>query len=112
MRRVLNRKFGDLTYFISDGGACGCLVGSWMIVRREPGSYPADTVARHIGVRVLALTQQRPRIVGDGLCSFGRKRPDTFVVRLVKQRIRKALGIAPQREAVELVESLAQGAET
>ena len=97
MRRVLNRKFGDLTYFISDGGACGCLVGSWMIVRHEPGTYPADTVARNIGVRVLGLTQRSPKILSDGtgLCSLGRKRPDAFVVRLVKQRIRKALGITP-----------------
>src|SRR5947207_2832488 len=88
MRRVLNRRFGGLHYFFGEDGTCGCLVGSYILEggqqahRYENGV--SEAIPTIIGFKVLDLTVHRKsRLV---------KRSDAFVVRLLKQRIRKALG--------------------
>ena len=98
MRRVLNRKFGDLDSFIEQDGKCGCLVGSWMI-ERDPSTnrynvLDADRDAKYVGYAVANLCDYGGDGARDRLGAW-EKRPDAFVIRLVKQRIRKALGITP-----------------
>jgi len=118
MRRVLERRWGNLATFVDDDKRCGCMIGSYALdgaswfTRHMPGDLNQRIRAtladrdRRIGWRVFWLTLAR----GGNTIGVRRKRPDAFVIRLVKQRIRKALGIAPQREAVSF--TLAQGAET
>jgi len=106
MRRVLGRKFGDLQDFIGDDGKCGCLVGSWELENGHWSGHDPETHFRSeeesdIGYMVHALTlpyrhgvMPRSRIYRHHALN-GRKRPDAFVIRLLKQRIRKSLGIHP-----------------
>lgn len=97
MRHVLNRSFGPLNYFIGPGGDCGCLVGSYGLVRGDSwvnnieshNGPPRGTKARAAGLRVGQLCYLK------GNNKAVRKRSDEFVVRLLKQRIRRALGLAP-----------------
>jgi len=100
MRRVLNRKFGDLETFLDDDG-CGCLVGSYGLVkgkRRAPPIYSEDY---QVGVLVAELTD----FCGDTPRDNCRKRSDAFVVRLLKQRIRKALGSSVLKDDVSSQET-------
>ena len=115
MRRVLNRKFGDLGTFVELDGRCGCLVSSWMLERDasiDRRTYhvvlDANRQAERVGYAVAQLCDWAGKNARERQGTW-RKHPDAFVIRLVKQRIRKALGIAPQREAAF---TLAQGAET
>jgi hypothetical protein len=91
MRHVLNRKFGNLESFL-DGDGCGCLVGSYALASnaRWAANYAPDPDSEdfQVGVRVSELTD----FCGDTWRDNCRKRSDAFVVRLLKQRIRKALG--------------------
>jgi hypothetical protein len=92
MRRVLRRRFGPLDYFVLH--QCGCLVGTYALVRGDmwtrTSSCPPGEELRDIGVAVANLTDyQRP----NG--AYHRKRLDAVVVRLLKQRIRRALGRQP-----------------
>jgi hypothetical protein len=106
MRKVLGRKFGDLNVFFDDDRNCGCLVGSWEI-ESNTDSLGRPEVDEEIGNRVSAMTYQYASPPRHGqswqreyphIASGERKRPDAFVIRLVKQRIRKSLGLAPVRE--------------
>jgi len=110
MRRVLGRKFGDLRAFVDDEGKCGCLVGSWgiesgaiwAVQRAEFGHRIAqDETAYDVGSAVFDLTLRY--IPGHDYRSMNRKRPDAFVIRFLKQRIRKALGLAPSRRETEVL---------
>lgn len=109
MRRVLGRKFGDLSQFFGVDGKCGCLVGSWELESGR-GRYSMERTKEdeHVGNLVYSLTRRYqspaetapqwsvevryPHLFGEDL---NPKRPDAFVIRLLKQRIRKALGLAP-----------------
>lgn len=113
MRRVLGRRFGELAVFIEADGKCGCLIGSWGIesgevaqpdrwVKAEFRNYgmllvPTLSTEDAVGGRVNNLTYCR------GSSCRPRKRPDAFVIRLLKQRIRKSLGLAPMREIAPTV---------
>lgn len=88
MRRVLGRKFGHLSQFIQlDDDKCGCLIGSWGIESGTRTAWehpyrPALLTEEYVvGCRVMSLTNWR--------------RPDALVIRFLKQRIRKSLGLAP-----------------
>jgi hypothetical protein len=109
MRHVLNRSFGPLKQFVTADQKCGCLVGSYGLVRGDDwafsrtyetgdtgGAPPKGTwyshpwrSTRRVGIHVAQLCFLKGNI------GAARKRPDEFVVRLVKQRIRKSLGLAP-----------------
>jgi hypothetical protein len=52
-----------------------------------------DCPAERVGIRVMELTEFQ----GASRHAWRSKRPDAFVIRLLKQRIRKALGLAPVR---------------
>jgi hypothetical protein len=107
MRRVLGRRFGTLAQF-AEGDKCGCLVGSFelesmgRIVPFSERSHP-DV---YVGYAVSALTKSyatpskwSEQVFRDFPHFNGHeKRSDEFVIRLLKQRIRKSLGIAPTRE--------------
>lgn len=100
MRRVLNRKFGPLNHFVSADDKCGCLVGSWLIESHQLPAQrgpKAGTLERKIGLKVYGMVYYRPRISewGISLLNNRRRRSEGSVVRLVKQRIRKALGLTP-----------------
>ena len=100
MRRVLNRKFGPLESFFTNDHTCGCLVGSWALARGDT-DYAYDDEATRVGIAVAGLTEY-----GGFSADVRHKRPDAFVIRLLKQRIRRALGLAPQpRETLALVGS-------
>lgn len=89
MRRVLNRAWGPLASLYTDDGKCGCLIGSYNL---EGG---VQEWPERIDMLVWELTTY-PR--GGG--PWPTKRPDASVIRLLKQRIRKSLGIAPVNRPV------------
>ena len=97
MRRVLNRKFGNLELYL-DGHDCGCLVGSYALVKgeawttlRQGHAAPPEGRDAAVGVAVAELTDYRGCST-EHACE--RKRPDAFVIRLLKQRIWRALGLS------------------
>lgn len=105
MRRVLGRRFGTLAQF-AEGDKCGCLVGSWELesIGRVIGFDTRSRIDTHVGYAVSALTKPYTTPSPHGIQAFrdfphlgspNVKRPDAFVIRLLKQRIRKSLGIAP-----------------
>lgn len=109
MRRVLGRRFGDLGVFIEDtedGVRCGCLIGSWGLERDASWTRtirePINGVETDVGCKVFRLTQGYSTALGGHYA--GRKRRDPFVIRLLKQRIRKSLGLSlvetPETESV------------
>lgn len=112
MRRVLNRKFGPLNRFITEDKKCGCLVGSWALESGQLAGYaPSSGMAQRnydIGLHVNALTMSPPSrrryVRNRSYCSPISRSPETErrVVRLLKQRIRKSLGIAPVNRPVPL----------
>jgi hypothetical protein len=107
MRQVLTRRFGDLSCFLDweDGRRCGCMVGTYGLIRRDRWVreyvHPAmDSEDFQVGVRVEELTVLNH--------ARGRKRHDAEVIRLLKQRIRKALGlsVARRNETLALTEAV------
>lgn len=104
MRRVLNRKFGDLGMFF-ERDQCGCLVGSWAIEGHKElksgGGRPADLIAEAVGEQVNDLTISHAKCMRFSPKRWS-KRTDEFVTRLIKQRIRKSLGIAPENRPTSL----------
>lgn len=97
MRHVLNRKFGDLGFWIEPNGKCGCLAGSWVLERGETLAMdgqghrmPApDSVVETIGLAVSHMD-----------CHFA---DQAITIRLLKQRIRKSLGLAPSHRETAVV---------
>lgn len=99
MRRVLNRKFGQLTHWIGADNKCGCLVGSWAI---ERGDYRP---AQSLGLEIPEIA------IGCRVCAVGERRGGPMTIRLIKQRIRKSLGLAP-REVLMGADHSSTGRET
>ena len=109
MRRVLGRKFGDLGEFIGADDKCGCLVGSWLIesgrVNEWYESYHYNPLqllyrAESVGLEVAGLAGRLKDRLG-----IGEEAADKIAIRIIKQRIRKSLGLAPvSRETAVAVE--------
>lgn len=109
MRHVLDRKFGNLERYVVDG--CGCLAGSYGLARGDEWAThstlgaPSDVLAVGFAVAQLLMWRgNRNYVPGrDGnLSKLRYKRPQAFVVRLLKQRIRKSLGIAPENRPASI----------
>src|SRR6266850_4597754 len=92
MRHVLDRKFGNLERYVVDG--CGCLAGSYGLARGDEWAthstlgVPSDMLAVGFAVAQLLVWRGNRNYVLDALRY---KRPQAFVIRLLKQRIRKSL---------------------
>ena len=106
MRRVYRRKFGDLGAFVSLDGCAGCLVGSWSIERGDQRSHFGIGPDARVGYEVAGLVDfyrwgasrsHCPKSARMSLESANQR-----VVRLLKQRIRKSLGIAPENRPASL----------
>lgn len=99
MRRVLGRKFGDLGNFFEPDGKCGCLVGSYLMESRgQHAGFVIEEDGQAIGYQVAFLGGW---LTGKSGGSF--KYGDSLAIRLLKQRIRKALGLAPSHRETEVL---------
>ena len=101
MRRVLNRKWGSLSEFF-DGNKCGCLVGTYALCREATVGAAYKLLSGHrlhymIGVNAWRLVwHRRKRLLALPMTTWSEA--EAYVVRLLKQRIRRALGLAIHEE--------------
>jgi hypothetical protein len=123
MRKVLDRPFGDLSYWISfdeEGEACGCLIGTvaiaadahaaeswaagstdcsllpWYIAGRLAGRDAGDAMG--VGVRVVVLRDReawKERLPDEGL-------RNAATIELLKRRIARRLGVTYAAPAVDV----------
>ena len=106
MRRVLGRRFGDLQKFSKDGH--GCLIGTFELETLGLVQLGRSQADQRVGYAVATLTRSYAT-PSQGLAAVyrafphfcgRRKRDDAVVVRLLKQRIRRSLGLAPAGRAL------------